>query len=183
VRAEDRADSERVVADVAPGRLRAVVTGGATRHESESAALRALEALPDVGWVMLHDAARPFVTLDLLERLVDRARDGRVGVVPGLPVRDAMVDQRGAIVDIAHLVTVQTPQLFARADVVEAYRRAGEDDFHGVDTAETVARYTATPVEFVASDPRNLKITTVDDLTTARALVDRWRDGAWEDRP
>lgn len=179
IRGGDRPACDAVVAAVGPTKLRAVVVGGSTRHESETAGLDALEDLPEVGWVMLHDAARPFITLDLLDRLVGTARKRGVGVVPGTRFDDAVVDGRGRLVDTSKLITVQTPQVFPRLDVVTAYRLAAAEGFHGVDTAETVARYRDTPIEFVDGDPLNFKITTIEDLFAAEQLVGAWDAGRW----
>lgn len=179
IREGDRPACDEVVAAVGATKLRAVVVGGGTRHESETAGLDALDELPEVGWVMLHDAARPFITLDLLDRLVTTARERGVGVVPGTRFDDAVVDGRGRLVDTSKLITVQTPQVFPRQDVVVAYRLAAEEGFHGVDTAETVARYRDTPIEFVDGDPLNFKITTIEDLFAAEQLVGAWDAGRW----
>lgn len=181
IREGDRGASMRAVDAVAPRKLRTVVSGGSTRHESENAGLAAVDELPDVAWVMVHDAARPFVTLDLIERLVRTARARDVGVVPGRPFDDAVVDADGAVVDTSTLITVQTPQLFSLEDAIAAYAAAGADDFHGVDTAETVQAYRDTPVEFVDGDARNLKITTIEDLFRAEQLVNAWDLGRWRD--
>lgn len=179
VRAGDRVATDAVLREVAPDKLRAVVEGGATRHESETAGLDAVESLPDTDWVMLHDAARPFVTLDLLDRLVTTARGRDTGVVPGRPFEQAVVDEEGRVVDTSSLITVQTPQLFAVDDAVQAYRAAADDDFRGVDTAETVGAYRETPIEYVTGDPLNFKITTVEDLLEAERIVGAWRGGRW----
>jgi 2-C-methyl-D-erythritol 4-phosphate cytidylyltransferase len=179
VRTEDRPAIERIVEGVGPASLRAVVGGGATRHDSETAGLEAVAALGDVGWVMLHDAARPFVTHALLRRLVDTARSRGVGVVPARPIDAPVVDVSGRAVDDSGLVTVQTPQLFAVEDVLPAYRLADEHGLRGVDTAETVAAYCDTPIEVVDGDPRNIKVTTLADLRLAEEWAAEWRDGHW----
>lgn len=182
IREGDRDAAMRCVEAVAPTTLRAVVTGGDTRHESEVAGLAAVAGLAGVGWVMLHDAARPFLTLDLLDRLVATGVGRGVGVVPGRPVDDAVVDDEGAVVDTSTLITVQTPQLFAIDDALAAHSAAEADDFRGVDTAETVAAYRDTPIEYVDGDARNLKITTVEDLVSAERWVGDWDAGRWVGR-
>lgn len=179
VREGDRSASMRAVDAIAPSKLRTVVAGGSTRHESETAGLAAVADLPGVAWVMVHDAARPFVTLDLLDLLVETAMASGVGVVPGRPFEDAVVDDDGMVVDTSTLITVQTPQLFAVEDALAAYEAAGADGFHGVDTAETVSAYRETPIEFVDGDVRNLKITTLEDLFRAEQWVQEWDEGRW----
>lgn len=183
LREADRPAVDRVVRDVAPAKLRCVVTGGATRHESETAGLDAVRRLEGVRWVMLHDAARPFVTHDLLERLVRTAAERGVGVVPGIAFEEPVVDVEGHLVDTAALVRMQTPQLFPLDEAHAAYAAAAADDFDGVDTAETLAAYGHTSIEHVVGDPRNLKVTTIDDLHVAQHWVHAWDDGRWRDRP
>ncbi|MEE8602812.1 IspD/TarI family cytidylyltransferase [Euzebya tangerina] len=169
-----------VQAMVQPTKVRAAVVGGSTRHASEWAGLQAIvEHVPQTRWVMLHDAARPFLTLDLVARLVDTATGTGAGVVPAHSFTDDIVDQSGRLVDGSKLVSVQTPQLFSLADLTAAYSAAAADNFHGVDTAETVQVYRSTPIRHVASDRRNIKITTLDDLLVAESWVSEWDRGRW----
>lgn len=128
---------------------------------------------------MLHDAARPFLTLDLVGRLVETATRTGAGAVPAHEFSDDIVDQSGRLVDGSKLVSVQTPQLFAFSDLTSAYSAAAADNFHGVDTAETVQAYRSTPIRHVASDRRNIKITTLDDLLVAEKWVENWDRGVW----
>ncbi len=179
VREDDRSAAMAAVEAVGPTKLRSIVTGGATRHDSEAAGLDAVRGLRDVGWVMVHDAARPFVTLDLLERLVAAGISRGVGVVPGRRFDEVVVDDDGNVVDTSDLVMVQTPQLFPIWDALVAYSSASTDGFHGVDTAETVAAYRDLVVDYVDGDEYNLKLTTLEDLFTAEQWAEHWRDGRW----
>ena len=92
VRGEDRARAENLIAEIVPAKLTNVVIGGATRHESEQAGLEALATdimSGDLGIVAIHDGARPFMTLDLLEATIAAARE-RGGAIPGLRVHETL---------------------------------------------------------------------------------------------
>lgn len=155
-----------------------IVTGGATRQDSERAGLAAIcrDGEPhDVDVVLIHDAARPFATTDLVERVV--ATTATVGgAAPALPLGDG-VYRRGAdgrlTAQPGDLVGMQTPQGFEADALLDAYRRAAAENFGGVDTTETVQRYTALPVAVVAGEPDNIKVTFAGDLTAAEQIAAR----------
>ena len=184
-RPEDHERALAVADAVGAHKLRAVVAGGATRHESEQAGLNAIAAAIEDGTVTLvaiHDAARPFVSAALLERLLVTAQ-ARGGSVPGLPVgapflvRTSAEDSAAggaALVDTSVLRRMQTPQAFHAAGLLHAYRAATAAGFHGVDTAETVEHHGTLTVALVAGDPDNRKVTYADDLSAATARATTW---------
>lgn len=149
-----------------------VVAGGAERGDSVH---RGLEAVPEsVDIVLIHDAARPLVTRDVIDRALAAAAAG-VGAVVGVPVTDTLkqVDAEGRIVgtpDRAVLRAAQTPQAFPRAMLLDAYRRAAQEGIHATDDAALVERYGGTVV-VVEGAPENLKITRPTDLIVAEALL------------
>ena len=108
-----------VVGDVPGG-----IPGGTRRRDSVE---RGLDALPsDVEWVLVHDAARPLVPIDLVERLLERLAVGDVdGVVPAVPLVDTVKRVDGetvvATVDRSTLVSVQTPQEVWRGIITELH--------------------------------------------------------------
>jgi 2-C-methyl-D-erythritol 4-phosphate cytidylyltransferase len=177
-RAEDR-DRAREAADAAGvTKLRAIVEGGATRHASEHAGLTALSADIDAGRVTLvaiHDAARPFVTGDLLGRLLVTAAE-RGGSVPALPVGTPFLVRSGTeeVVWTDALRRMQTPQAFHARGLLDAYRAATAAGFHGVDTAETVEHHGDLEVAVIAGDPDNRKVTFADDLRAAEERARTW---------
>lgn len=145
------------------------VAGGTTRSESVRAGLAAVPAAATV--VCVHDAARPLAGVDLFHRVLEAVAGGADGAVPGLPVADTIkiVDAAGAVVSTPQrsmLRAVQTPQAF-RADVLRA---AHADRGEGTDDAELVERIGGRVV-VVEGDPVNRKITHLDDLEWARAVV------------
>lgn len=149
------------------------VTGGEERGESVA---RALAALPsDVDVIAVHDAARPLVSAEVVQRALAAAGEGR-SVVVAVPVSDTIqeVDASGTIVatpERHRLWAAQTPQVFPAAVLRDAYRRAREEHVVATDDAALVARYGGR-VEVLEGERSNLKITTDADLRIARALLD-----------
>lgn len=157
-------------------KLRATVEGGPTRQDSELAGLQALAGAiesGEVGLVLIHDAARPFVSADLLTRVLRAAR-AVGGAVPGLPFAAPVFRaaagglERVAVDDVRRM---QTPQAFRSRELLAAYRAAARAGFAGADTAECVQRYSDLDVAVVAGDPRNLKVTYPEDLAAAGRLA------------
>jgi 2-C-methyl-D-erythritol 4-phosphate cytidylyltransferase len=147
------------------------VAGGASRQDSVDAGLRALAAEPDL--VLVHDAARAFVPVEVIERVLRALDDGADAAVPGLPVTDTIkqVDGRGRVVatiDRSALVAVQTPQGFRRAALAAAHARAA-----GLGATDDAALIEADHgrVVVVAGDERAFKITVPLDLAVAEVLA------------
>jgi 2-C-methyl-D-erythritol 4-phosphate cytidylyltransferase len=149
-----------------------VSVGGRERGES---VLNGLEDLPpDVRIVLVHDAARPMVDSDTIERVVAKAREG-VGAVPALPATDTIkeVDESGAIVrtpDRTRLVHAQTPQGFPRTMIDEAYTRAKSDRVRATDDAALCERIGARVV-IVEGSATGMKVTTDEDFARLDSLV------------
>jgi 2-C-methyl-D-erythritol 4-phosphate cytidylyltransferase len=146
-----------------------VVAGGAERGDS---VLNGLLAVPgDVDRVLIHDGARPFVSTEI----IDRVLDAEGAAIAAVPVTDTIqqVDADGVIQstpDRSALWQAQTPQGFPRAALLDACRRARADGLVLTDDAAVYARY-AGPVRVVMGSPRNLKVTRPEDLPLAEALA------------
>lgn len=158
---------EEIVRSRAPDAI--VVGGGGTRTASTWAAL---DAAPDADVIAIHDSARPFAPPSLFARCVEIARKNG-SAVAGLPLADTVrrADEAGtAIEEVARegLWSAQTPQAFRRELLEQARRAAGDRSF--ADDAAAV-RAAGAPVRMVLGEPRNLKITTIEDLAYARELV------------
>jgi 2-C-methyl-D-erythritol 4-phosphate cytidylyltransferase len=133
-----------------------------TRAESVHAALA---EVPESALVVLvHDAARPLLTEDVLERVLAPLSEGWDGVVPGLTVVDTIKTVSGEAVtgtlSREKLVAVQTPQAFVAAKLREAY--AG--DLSGATDCSSLVEACGGRVKWVEGDPRLLKVTTKADL-------------------
>ncbi|MBI3015574.1 MAG: 2-C-methyl-D-erythritol 4-phosphate cytidylyltransferase [Candidatus Tectomicrobia bacterium] len=146
-------------------KLGALVPGGERRQDSVQAGV--LRTRPDGEFVLVHDSVRPFLTQDLLIRTLEAAsRSG--AAIAALPLADTLknVSPQGiclGTVPREGLWCAQTPQVFRRAILLEALKRAQEEQVLGTDEASLVERLNH-PVEVVAGSPSNLKITTPEDL-------------------
>jgi 2-C-methyl-D-erythritol 4-phosphate cytidylyltransferase len=146
-----------------------VVPGGETRTHSTWAALVAAQ---DADVIAIHDSARPFAPPSLFAKCVEVARNDGTAVA-GLPVADTVrrADEAGvAMEEISRdgLWSAQTPQVFRR-EVLERARLAAGDRSFSDDAA--AVRAAGIPVRMILGEPRNLKITTTEDLGYARELV------------
>ena len=153
-----------------------VVAGGPTRQSSVAGGLDAL--WPDVGVVLVHDAARPFAPTALFEAVVARVRASGQGVVPGLPVADTLkrtdADVALETVDRSVLSAIQTPQGFPRVELTESYAAATQEY---TDDAAVFAAAGHT-VRVIEGDALAFKITTPWDLRRAQALAEPARVGS-----
>jgi len=170
-------DGEQELARDAVGAGPVIVVGGATRQESELAALRALAPAvlaEEIDTVLIHDGARPLVDAALIREVLRTARaDG--GAVPGLPRPGLAVAGPGDTLagPADGLVAVQTPQGFRARPLLDAYTAAAADGFSGTDTAACLARYAPEiRIRWVPGGTRNIKVTYAHDLTVAERLLD-----------
>jgi len=149
------------------GKVSSCVTGGPTRAESVRLALA--EVPDDAAVALVHDAARPLVTEEVVGRVLEPLGEGWDGAVPGLPLADTVKRVRGeAVVETVprdDLVAVQTPQAF----VAPVLRRAVAAGGDASDCAALVER-AGGRVKVVPGDPRLLKVTEPSDLE----LVASW---------
>jgi 2-C-methyl-D-erythritol 4-phosphate cytidylyltransferase/2-C-methyl-D-erythritol 2,4-cyclodiphosphate synthase len=145
------------------------VEGGRRRRDSVA---NGLARVPDdVRHVLVHDAARPLVSVELVRRVVERLEAGDVdAVVPGLPVRDTVKRVDGetivATVPRGDLIAVQTPQGF----VAERLREAHQVEGDAPDDAWLVEQIGGRVV-YVAGEPANIKVTYPEDITLVEALL------------
>ncbi|WP_052810113.1 IspD/TarI family cytidylyltransferase [Streptomonospora alba] len=174
-------EAEEIVARAFPDRVSAVLPGGENRTETSAAALRALDHRGDEDLVLLHDAARPLVTPEIISACVDAlAEAGAAGVA--VPAGDTVVEiaptSGGAEVlrDVpprSSLRRMQTPQGFRLEVVRRAYRLALADpDLVATDDCGVVLRYLpGEEVRIVAGDESNIKVTNPGDVEIAETLM------------
>ena len=146
--------------------------GGATRQQSVKTGLEKIDGDTDI--VVIHDAARPFVSPALIERCIESA-DRNGAVVAGLPARDTIKivsnDHRVlSTPDRKALWKIQTPQAFRRKLIVEAHDKAVREGFTATDDAMLVERM-GMPVWVIDGEKTNLKITMPEDLWLAEAMI------------
>jgi 2-C-methyl-D-erythritol 4-phosphate cytidylyltransferase len=160
-----------------------VVQGGPTRQQSVANALAHVD--PGTEIVVVHDAVRPFVTLEQLARVIAEAR-ARGSAILGIPAIDTVKEVKRASLpeDVAlisatipreRIVLAQTPQVFSYSLLREAFRKAQEDDFTGSDEAALVERL-GHDVFVVLGSERNLKITRPADMDLARFYLEQERN-------
>ncbi len=176
IHSEDRDAYADVAASIDDPRLLPPVIGSTTRQLSGLAGLEALAAYAPDG-VLIHDAARPFVDVATLERIV-AALGANAGVIPGVRVADTLkrVDAAGHVmetIDRERLWRAQTPQGFRFADILAAHRKArsaGREDF--TDDA-ALGEWAELRIVVVEGSEANRKITTTEDLTMADAALSK----------
>ena len=146
-----------------------IVTGGHERWQSVLNGVRA--SLSE--WVIVHDAARPFVTKNVIDKVLEKRStyDCAITVTPEVDtIRTASGDMAGGVVDRSKLVRVGTPQLFRRARLLKALAAAPELPSPPTDEAALMQRI-GVPVALSWGDPANFKITTPADFAIAEAII------------
>ena len=145
------------------------VEGGATRSESVRRGLAAVPAEATI--VLVHDAARPFASDAVFQRVIGAVVDGADAAVPGIPVTDTIkqVNESDIVVSTPRRETlraVQTPQAFRASSLLKAHAAGGE----GTDDASLV-EHVGGEVRVVEGEHVNRKITELDDLEWAQAHI------------
>jgi 2-C-methyl-D-erythritol 4-phosphate cytidylyltransferase len=183
-RLEDSAWVERIVIAAPPeweepcillaeelgaGKVAAVVTGGATRADSVRTALA--EVAEDAAVVLVHDAARPLLPQEVIERVLGPLSEGYEAVVPALPLADTVKRVRdGVVVETLardELYAAQTPQAF----LADALRRALSTDAATATDCASLVEAQGGRVKVVAGDRRLLKVTSPADLQTVSSWL------------
>ena len=153
-----------------------LVCGGATRQETVTRALA--EAPPSSELVVVHDAVRPFIELEMIQRVVEAARKDGAAIL-GIPSVDTVkqVERHTILGTIPRerIVLAQTPQAFRYEIIQEAFARAAADGFNGTDESSLVERLGYTVTVLMGSD-RNIKITKPSDLPLARLYIAQERE-------
>jgi len=159
------------------GRPISVVRGGDTRQDSVANALAEIESEPNL--ILVHDAVRPMITRDQIERVIAEALMCDAAIL-GMPAMDTVKEVKratpqGGASDVAlitatipreRIVLAQTPQVFRATLLLEAFARARQDGVSASDEAGLVERM-GLDVHVVAGSERNLKITRPGDMQLA----------------
>lgn len=150
-----------------------IARGGKKRQDSVYSGLRSVDT-HETNIVLIHDGARPLVGMELISRVI-KATQKKGAVVPVIPVEDTLKWVEGHKVirteDRKRLFRSQTPQGFLCPLLQEAFALARRDHFGGTDEAALVERM-GTDVFVVPGDPKNIKITTKEDLRIAEAFIE-----------
>ena len=151
-------------------KVSSLVIGGTERQHS---VYNGLKALHEDGIVLIHDGARPFITKDVIEKLVKKASQTGAAIV-GVPVKDTIKSVQNEVVDYtlerSSLWAVQTPQAFRLSTIIKAHEDAKQHNFLGTDDASLVERM-GEPINIVQGNYQNIKLTTPEDLLFAEAIL------------
>jgi len=141
-----------------------ITEGGATRNETIKKALE--KATGDI--ILVHDAARPFITVDLVEKVIDKVKETGAAILATKAVDTIKIAQAGIVketTDRENTWLAQTPQAFTRELLEKSQIYSGTDDASQV---ENIAE-----VSIVESTRENFKITTIEDLEYANFLMSK----------
>ena len=157
-----------------------IVAGGKERYHS---VLNGIKAASDCDYIFIHDGARPFVTQDMLARLLECVEESKA-CVAGMPVKDTIkIANEGGFIDTTpkrELVwMIQTPQVFDFALIKKAYLILEKDEYSllqkGIsitDDAMVVEMLRGEKVKLVVGSYQNIKITTPEDLAIAEGFLE-----------
>jgi 2-C-methyl-D-erythritol 4-phosphate cytidylyltransferase len=154
-----------------------LVVGGDSRQQSVENALSHLEA--DTDLVAVHDAVRPFVELDAVEKVIEEAAAcgaAILGIVPVDTVKRVHLSRIETTIPRERLVMAQTPQVFTLPIIREAFAKATADGFVGTDEASLVERLENVNIHVVPGSDRNIKITKPTDLYLAKLFLAEERE-------
>lgn len=154
-------------------KVKEVVAGGEKRQDSVRRGLRA--AGEDYDLVLIHDGVRPFIDVELVERMV-QAGLTHGAAIPGLPARDTVkeTNRQSHVVkthDRGRMWLIQTPQAFRHEVIWRAHQRAFQEDWEEVTDDSLLVERIGIRVKVVMGSERNIKVTTPYDLELARFLV------------
>ncbi len=176
--AGDEARYQDAVAGLADDRIDPPTPGGATRQESVRLGLEALAASGFAGQVLVHDAARPFLTENLVRAAIAAVDAAGVAAIPVLPVTDTIkrLDDAGRIAETPprdRLVSVQTPQAFGFAALLAAHQAALAAGRDGFTDDAALMEWAGHPVATFPGEPANLKLTHPEDFDRGGAPAGR----------
>lgn len=158
--------------DYAISKVTKVVRGGDSR--TQSVRLGTLEVSRDAQVIAIHDGARPFVSVEVIEQAVAQAMDTGAAA-PAVPVKDTIKVAHDGLVestpDRSSLFAVQTPQVFEASLIKAALQKALDDGAELTDDCAAVERL-GMRVVLTRGDERNIKLTTPEDLAVAQAMLE-----------
>jgi len=167
-RKDRHGEVEKIVRDENFKKVRSIIAGGEHRQDSVRAGLDGLSA--DAKYVAVHDAARPLITAEQIERVFEQCRIHRAATLVE-PISDTL---KRADVDLTvtgqHLYAMQTPQMFERALIEEAYRMVYAENIAVTDEV-SAAQQLGRNVVLVVNDDFNFKITYPRDLPLAEFVL------------
>jgi 2-C-methyl-D-erythritol 4-phosphate cytidylyltransferase len=163
--------AEQLVTKAGLRKVSHVVVGGRERQHSVRNGLLSFDQEPDI--VLVHDAVRPLVSVEIIKLIITQSEKHGAAVV-GVRVKDTVKSEAGGFykktLDRSKLWAVQTPQGFRYEILKRAHVAAQRSAFLGTDDASLVERLRV-PVKVVEGDYQNIKITTADDMKIAKVFL------------
>lgn len=164
-------------------KVKRVVAGGSERYLS---VFNGLKSIDSADYCLIHDGARPFITIELIEKVLKQVNEHKACVV-GMPSKDTIkiVNHDNIIIDTPnrnYAWIVQTPQAFSYSLIMKGYDKIIEElkasDKNNVginitDDAMVVEYTTKHPIKLIEGSYTNIKITTPEDITIGNALVSK----------
>jgi len=153
-----------------------VIAGGKERQDSVFNALQRLPA--ECGWVLIHDGVRPFASVRLLEETWEAARQNGAAIAAVTATDTIKRVQNGRVLETlerGQIILVQTPQVFRRDLILDAYREAQKQGWVGTDDASFVERLNLR-VDVVEGEYSNIKVTRPSDLVWAEWFLASLQD-------
>ncbi len=172
LRAEDISWAEELFHSHGLGNTVRTVEGGESRQQSVENALAAVAE--DITLVAVHDAVRPFVEREVIEKVIREASEtgaAIVGIVPVDTVKQVHRNKVRATLPRERLILTQTPQVFQLDLLRQAFEKARQDLFVGTDESSLVERLEQVEVSVVLGTDRNIKITKPSDMDLARLYL------------
>ena len=175
VREEDWEKTNIVIELVETNKLIGITAGGKTRHESEYEGLMYLKNSGNVSendLILIHDGARPLLPMYLLDELIEVAKRNGASA-PGFNSKNLSVkstsDKKYSLDET--IVELQTPQVFPADELWKSYELARLDDWQAVDTTECVSKYAGREAVIVPGDPKNMKVTFIEDIFELEKII------------
>lgn len=156
-----------------------IVEGGQERYDS---VFHALKSICQTDYVLIHDGARPFISKELIENMINQVKEYKACIL-GTPVRETIkvVDSNGIITSTPNrnaLWSAQTPQAFEFASILNAYelfyQSMAQKEHAVTDDAMVYETFLKKPVKMIMGEYDNIKITVPEDLGIAEAIINRY---------
>lgn len=153
-------------------KIKNVVSGGKERYESS---YNGIVAAGDSDYVMIHDAARPCVSVSVINELIRETKDNNACIV-GVPVKDTIKRVSDKVIveslNREELYQIQTPQCFRKDLLIDAYKKMiDNNDYSMTDDSMVIEKYTNCKVRIIMGEYTNIKLTTPEDMLIIKEFI------------
>lgn len=153
-------------------KIKNVVSGGKERYESS---YNGIVAAGDSDYVMIHDAARPCVSVSVINELIRETKNNNACIV-GVPVKDTIKRVSDKVIveslNREELYQIQTPQCFRKDLLIDAYKKMiDNNDYSMTDDSMVIEKYTNCKVHIIMGEYTNIKLTTPEDMLIIKEFI------------